>query len=80
MSFVGKLANQLQGGVESFFPSWSHRRQRVKWERQWADPEYNPFWKTEKPQKELIDAIHSGWFLKGQLVIDVGCGKGEVSR
>ena len=80
MSIAAKLANQLQGAVESFFPDWSHRRQRAKWERQWANPEYNPFWKTEEPQKELIEAINSGWFPKGQLVIDVGCGKGQVSR
>ena len=80
MSLGSKLANQLQGAVESFFPSWSHRRRRAKWERQWANPEYNPFWKTDEPQNELIEAINSGWFPKGQLVIDVGCGKGEVSR
>jgi len=80
MSLKRKLVNQLLGAVENFFPNWSHRRLRAKWERQWADPEYDPFWKTEEPQKELIEAINSGWFPKGQLVIDVGCGEGEVSR
>jgi SAM-dependent methyltransferase len=80
MSFLGKLVNRLQGGVESLFPNWSHKRHRAKWERQWANPEYNPFWKTEQPQKELIEAIESGWFAKGERVIDVGCGNGEVSR
>jgi SAM-dependent methyltransferase len=80
MSFLGKLVNRLQGGVEGLFPNWSHQRHRAKWERQWANPEYNPFWKTEHPQKELIEAIESGWFAKGQRVIDVGCGNGEVSR
>lgn len=80
MSFLGKQANRLQGWIESLFPGWAHRRHRNKWERQWANPEYNPFWKTEEPQKELVEAIESGWFQKTQCVIDVGCGNGEVSR
>ena len=48
--------------------------------RHWADPHYNPFWKTEQPQKELVEAVKSGWFNKEQLVLDLGCGSGEVSR
>ncbi len=80
MRFLLKLANRLQGWFEQRFPNWAHRRHRNKWERQWADPEYSPFWKTEEPQKEFVEAIESGWFQKTQRVIDVGCGNGEVSR
>ena len=80
MGSLLKLVNRLQGRIEQRFPNWAHQRQRKKWERQWANPEYNPFWKTEQPQKELVEAIESDWFQKGQRVIDVGCGNGEVSR
>lgn len=72
--------NRLQGAVEQLFPKWAHERARHKWERQWADPNYSPFWKTEQPQREFVEAIESGWFNKSQRVVDVGCGNGEVSR
>ncbi len=75
-----KLASWLQGGIEQLFPNWTHRRHRHRWERRWLNPEFIPFWKTAQPQKELVEAIDSGWFPKNQRVIDVGCGKGEVSR
>ena len=80
MRYLLKLLNRLQGWVEQRFPNWAHQRHRKKWERQWANPEYSPFWKTEEPQKELVEAIESAWFQKGQRVIDIGCGNGEVSR
>jgi 2-heptyl-1-hydroxyquinolin-4(1H)-one methyltransferase len=51
-----------------------------RWERQWQNPEFSPFWKTDEPQNELIEAVNSGWFPKNQLIMDVGCGNGEVSR
>lgn len=74
------LASWLQGYIEQLFPNWTHRRDRHRWERRWLNPEFSPFWKTDQPQKELVDAIESGWFPKNQRVIDVGCGNGEVSR
>jgi SAM-dependent methyltransferase len=80
MDKLRKLANRLQGWIEQRFPNWAHRRHRHKWERQWANPEFSPFWKTDQPQRELVEAIASGWFSKNQRVVDVGCGNGEVSR
>jgi SAM-dependent methyltransferase len=74
------LASRLQGWIEQLFPNWAHRRRRRHWERQWVNPEFSPFWKTDQPQRELVDAVDSGWFPKNQRVIDVGCGNGEVSR
>ena len=74
------LAGRLQGRIERLFPNWTHRRHRHRWDRQWAKPEFSPFWKTDQPQKELVEAIKSGWFPKNQRIIDVGCGNGEVSR
>src|SRR4030095_13542909 len=73
-------ASRLQGCIERLFPSWMHQRHRHRWDRQWLKPEFSPFWKTDQPQKELVEAIDSGWFPKNQRVIDVGCGNGEVSR
>ena len=66
--------------MQQAFPNWMHRRHRHIWESKWGDPRFDPFWKTDQPQKELVDAIESGWFPKNQRVIDVGCGNGEVSR
>jgi SAM-dependent methyltransferase len=75
-----KLASRLQGGIEQLFPNWTHERRRRRWERRWGNPEFIPLFKTEQPQKELVEAINSGWFPKNQRIIDVGCGSGEVSR
>lgn len=80
MKFLRKLLNRLLAMIEQLFPNWAHRRHRLKWERQWANPDYSPFWKTERPQKEFVEAIEKGWFNKDQRVLDVGCGNGEVSR
>jgi 2-heptyl-1-hydroxyquinolin-4(1H)-one methyltransferase len=80
MEIMRKLANRLQGWLEQLFPNWTHRRHRHHWERQWVKPEFSPFWKTDQPQKELVEAIDSGWLPKDQRVIDVGCGNGEISR
>jgi SAM-dependent methyltransferase len=74
------LASRLQGWIEQLFPNWTHRRHRHRWDRQWVNPEFSPFWKTDQPQRELVEAIDSGWFPKNQRVIDVGCGNGELSR
>ena len=74
------MASRPQGWIEQLFPNWTHRRHRHRWERRWLNPEFIPFWKTAQPQKELVEAIDSGWFPKNQRVIDVGCGNGEVSR
>ena len=80
MEMRRKLASRLQGWIEQLFPNWIHRRHRHHWERQWRNPEFSPWWKTNQPQKELVEAIDSGWFPKNQRIIDVGCGNGEVSR
>lgn len=75
-----KIVHRVQERIEQHFPDWSRRRHRRRWERKWANPEYSPFWKTEQPQKELIEAMDSGWFPKDQRIIDLGCGNGEVAR
>jgi SAM-dependent methyltransferase len=66
--------------MEQLFPNWTHRRYLQKWERRWLNPQFSRFWRTDQPQKELVEAIESGWFPKNQRVVDVGCGNGQVSR
>jgi len=66
--------------VEARFPSWSRARRQARWERKWARPNYKPFWRTEEPQKEIVEAIESGWLPKEGWVYDIGCGSGETSR
>ncbi len=80
MYSLREFLGRTQGWLETRFPEWAHRRHLQKWDRQWTDPEFNPFWKTERPQKEFIEAIDSGWFSKTERIIDLGCGNGEVSR
>jgi len=80
MGIARRLAGQVQGWIEQLFPNWAHRRRRGRWEHKWGNPEYDPFWKTDQPQKELVEAINSDWFPKNQCIIDVGCGGGEISR
>ena len=36
--------------------------------------------KRSTQQKEIVEAIDSGWFPKNQRIIDVGCGNGNISR
>ncbi len=80
MKYFRKFVNRLQDRVEQWFPNWAHQRHRRNWDRKWANPQYSPFWKTDEPQKELVEAVNSGWFGKAERVFDVGCGNGEVSR
>jgi SAM-dependent methyltransferase len=80
MYYLRKLLDSTQGWLEKQFPDWAHRRHLQKWDRQWNNPEFKPFWKTDQPQKELMEAIATGWFSKAEKIIDVGCGNGEVSR
>lgn len=80
MDVARGLAQRVRGRIEALFPNWEHRRRRRRWESRWGNPEYSPFWKTNAPQKEFVDAIDSGWFPRNQRIIDLGCGGGEVSR
>lgn len=80
MHYLRNLFDRAQGWLERRFPDWAHRQHLQKWDRKWSNPGFNPFWKTEQPQKELISAVQSGWFSKGQKFLDIGCGNGEVSR
>ena len=70
----------VQNSVEDCFPNWSHARHQARWERKWARPDYNPFWRTDEPQKEYFEAIETGWLPKDRWVYDIGCGAGESTR
>jgi len=66
--------------IANRFPRWSHVCHQARWERKWARPDYHPFWRTEEPQKELVEAIQTGWFPREGWIYDIGCGAGESSR
>ena len=74
------LVSRLRPRIQRLFPRWTHLRDRYRWDRRWLNPDFNPFWKTDEPQKEIVDAVESGWFPKNQCVIDLGCGSGEICR
>src|SRR5262249_5530747 len=75
-----RVVKLVQKRLEDWLPNWAHDFRQRKWQRKWANPAYKPFWRTAKPQKELEEAIASGWFRKDRWVYDIGCGAGEVSR
>ena len=66
--------------IDNRFPRWSHVCHQARWERKWACPDYNPFWRTEEPQNELVEAVQAGWFPQEGWIYDIGCGAGESSR
>ena len=72
--------SRLRGKIQQTFPKWTHLRDQYRWERRWLNAEFNPFWKTDQPQKEIVGAVESGWFPTNQRVIDLGCGSGEMCR
>lgn len=76
---IGGAFKLIQKLLEDRFPNWSHVRHQARWERKWARPDYQPFWRTEEPQKEFVEAISSGWLPKDRWVYDIGCGAGESS-
>ncbi len=74
------FGSRLNSYLELLLPEWSHRRDWKRWERRWRNPDFSPFWKTDQPPPEVLAAVESGWFPKGQRIIDLGCGNGEISR
>lgn len=75
-----QLIDRLERHIERLCPGLLHGWHRRIWERKWSNPTFEPFWRTSEPQKEIVEAIESGWFPKAYPVVDLGCGGGEVSR
>lgn len=80
MFWLRRIVEQFQTWMQNRFPYWSHAAVQRKWERKWDNPTFNPFWRTERPQKEFLEAINSGWFRKEDRIYDIGCGTGETCR
>jgi 2-polyprenyl-3-methyl-5-hydroxy-6-metoxy-1,4-benzoquinol methylase len=60
-------------------PPLPSTRQRDKWQRTWADPDFRPAWQPKQLPEELHAAIAEQWFPRGATLLDVGCGSGQLA-
>ncbi|AVH63798.1 class I SAM-dependent methyltransferase [Nostoc sp. 'Peltigera membranacea cyanobiont' N6] len=56
-----------------------YEEKKKDWESNWSDVEFSPTWRISKIPPEVQDAVDSGWFSPGALVVDIGCGTGEIA-
>lgn len=50
---------------------------RQQWEQEWAHPEMDAPWRTEKVAGAVREAVEDGWLTPGTTLLDIGCGAGE---
>jgi SAM-dependent methyltransferase len=60
------------------FPRYAQRRKRERWERSWSRHDFAPGWSGGPIPRELRDAVETGWFASGGVVLDIGCGDGRL--
>lgn len=51
----------------------------AEWEAKWSRPDFAPRWRISSIPDEIREAPETGWFLRGEAVLDIGCGEGEIA-
>ena len=52
---------------------------RAVWEGRWADPGYVGGWRIDSIPVEIREAVEESWFPRGESLLDIGCGDGEIA-
>jgi SAM-dependent methyltransferase len=63
-----------------FFPERSRNRLQREWEKRWSREDSRLPWMGRSTSKQILEAVETGWFPAGGLVLDIGCGLGEVTH
>jgi SAM-dependent methyltransferase len=63
-----------------FFPELSRERFQRQWEKRWSEEDAPRPWMDRGTSKQILEAVDTGWFPAGGLVLDIGCGSGEVAH
>jgi len=50
------------------------------WEEHWSREDFHMPWMDRGISKQILEAVETGWFPAGGLVLDIGCGVGEVTH
>ena len=53
------------------------RRQR--WNARWRDENFAPCWLSPDAPAEVNHALDEGYFKRGSTIVDIGCGRGDLS-
>lgn len=88
MSIIGekltiskRLFRSLRNGAQNFlgyvFPALEYRKRTRRWDSSWSKEDYSPIWMTEAIPRQIREAVDSGWFQPGAIVLDIGCGNGD---
>jgi 2-polyprenyl-3-methyl-5-hydroxy-6-metoxy-1,4-benzoquinol methylase len=56
----------------------AHRVRKLVWEERWSRENYLPAWRNLIPP-EVQQAVESGWFPARSMILDIGCGGGEIA-
>lgn len=52
---------------------------QVLWEQNWGRADYTPTWSIHDIRQALSDTVETQWFPPKSIVLDIGCGSGEIS-
>jgi len=74
------LKKTLRRLERRWLPGWSRERRRLTWQDRWSRDDFHEPWMGSPTSKAIVEALDTGWFPEGGLVLDIGCGRGEVSH
>jgi len=57
----------------------SHSAAKRQWEAKWRLDDFSPPWINRGIASEIIDAVNAGWLPAKGVVLDIGCGLGEIA-
>lgn len=65
--------------LQKMFPSLSGRLKRKYWEKAWIDEQQSPETLSTALPSEIQQAVSDDWLKAGCSVLDIGCGRGQIS-